>query len=156
MQIKKNLFHKLLNSDPEFQEKTLVEVGFVFLNDATEYLGKIVDSSEWNAPDQDRIRQYFERVYEEDADERIARYEEDFELIEEEKDDYKNYIIADAIENEYHPGIFFGRISSGDEEIVVLTQRTGGAWDCQATFVGVFRTIDEALDELVQSDSELI
>lgn len=158
MEIEKVLFDRIRVAPPDEQEALLKDAGFELLRDATSYHGKIVDSSEWLSPDFDKVENYLRGVYEDldEADDRIEKYETDYCLSEEEQADFKNFVIADAQENEYHPGLFFGEISYADETLVVATERTGGAWDCQAKFVGIFPSVDEALDHLSWGDSELI
>lgn len=158
MEIKKELFERIRVVPPYKQEALLKDAGFELLRDANSYKGKIIDSSEWLSPEFDKVENYLRGVYEDlnQADERIEKYDTDYFLSEEEQADFKNFVIADAHENEYHPGLFFGEISCADVTLVVVTERTGGAWDCQAKFVGIFPSVDEALDHLSSGDLELI
>lgn len=158
MEVKKEMFDKIRATPPARQEALLKEAGFEMLRDAVDYHGKIIDSSDWLTPDFESVENYLRSVYEDadEADERIEKYKIDYLLSEEERADFKNYEIAHVRENEYHPGLFSGELWCGDETLVVVTERTGGGWYCQAKFIATFPSVEEALVRLVGAGSELI
>ena len=144
MEITHEIYERLLNSTSEQQELILEEIQFDLMGECDDYRGKIIDSSTWTEPEPDRVESFFERMLD-DPEERIAEYAQDPILTAEELKDLKDYCIEQAHEDEYHPGIFAGSLSCGNEDLVVLAQRTGGAWDCDATLCGVFSDWDEGI-----------
>ena len=120
MDIGPEIYQRLMDADTALQAEILESIKFVLMDQCNEYQGKIIDAGSWLEPEQYLIEEFFERTLE-DAGQRITDYQQDPVLT----------------EHEYHAGMFTGLLSCNGSHLVVIAQRTGGAWDCEAEFCGV-------------------
>ena len=155
MEISAEISKKLFSSNTQQQQTILNELGIDLLSEASEYHGKIVDKSEWLSPNPDNLSNFFEKNCD-DAEERMKQYQTSNHLTEQELADFREYVINEAQENEYHPGIFIGQLTCESLQLLLVTERTGGAWDCEAYLLGIFETIDDAAKQLSWQDKEII
>jgi hypothetical protein len=144
MEITQEIYELLLSSTLEQQEVILEEIQFDLMSECDDYMGKIIDTAAWNKPELETVKNFFETMLH-DHEKRISEYSQSLILTSEELNEFKEYCIEQALENEYHPGIFVGSLSCGDNNLVVISQRTGGAFDCDATLAGVFSDWDEGI-----------
>lgn len=147
MEIQDNLFNKLLHLSVTEQEKVLDEIGFDVMYDADEYCGKLIDATAWLDPDPDVLLAFFESTLD-DPINRMDQYSHSKSLSKKERNAYREYLIEAALEDEYHPGLFVGTLSCGQKKLLVIAERTGGGWDCEAKLAGVFATWSDAVKEL--------
>lgn len=155
MEIDRSTFEKLPTLTVPEQQAFLDNIGFELMNEASEYYGKIVDRSEWLSPSTDRLNDFFESECD-DPIERMKEYEKDRKLSDAEREKLEDLVIQEALDNEYHLGLFFGSLTSGDAQLVVVAERTGGGWDCEAFLAGIFVSIDDAIEKLRGSDGDLV
>jgi hypothetical protein len=137
------------------QKAALDGIGFNLMSDCDAYWGKLIDKDLWRVPDIDTLRGYFESSYE-DPDERMAKYERDRKLKPEERKKFREHLIGEALGHDSHPALFAGTLSCGNKSLVVLSDRTGGGWDCEAFFLGVFADRVSALQVLAGNQQQLI
>jgi len=147
MKVEKNVFDKLLKVEVEQQAEILEEIKFDLMGDADDYYGKIIPAHRWLDPDEFDLNNFFVSRLD-DPDTRMAEYKKTNRLTLIEQRSYQDFIIEEALSDEYHPGLFLGEISCGDKKLVVVVERTGGAFDCEAKLAGVFRDINKANREL--------
>lgn len=147
MHVDSIMLHRILKSSRDEQCRLLREVGFDLMNDADEFLEKRISPELWEHPEEDTIINFFQKTLM-DAEGRIEEYQNGADLTIEERANLQDHLMAEAMENEYHPGIFCGELTDGQRKLVVLTERTGGGFDCEATLVGVFKTQQEGLQEI--------
>ena len=147
MKLSREIFTALVKMPKEGQEKALEERNFDFMSDCDEYNGKIIDKLSWLKPDIEILQRFFERTLD-DPDDRMAAYEKDANLSDVERNEFKDYLITEALEDEYHPGLFTGILTCGDDSLVVVSERTGGAWDCEASFCGIYKDLNQAIREI--------
>jgi hypothetical protein len=146
MEVEKDIFDKFLSLSREQQAELLETIGFTLM-EADEYCGKIIAADKWLDPEPYDVERFVEETLDDPAT-RLAEYTKTKVLTADEQRSFQDYVIEEALSNEYHPGLFLGSISCGDKKLVVVTERTGGAWDCEADLAGVFRNIEEAIREL--------
>jgi hypothetical protein len=147
MEIPFDIFKVLLTISNDEQEKILDQLGYDVMSDCDKFSGKLIDEENWIKPDPDVLRNYFERTYD-DPDERMAAYEKETSLSDAEREQFKDYLINEALENEHHAGIFDGYLRCGDDSLVVIVERAGGYGDCEATFVGIYEDFETAIKRI--------
>ena len=147
MKLSREIFTALVKMPKESQEKALEELNFDFMSECDEYNGKIIDQLSWLKPDIEILQRFFERTLD-DPDNRMAAYEKDANLSDVERNEFKDYLINEALEDEYHPGLFTGILTCGTDSLVVVSERTGGAWDCEANFCGIYEDLNQAIREI--------
>ena len=117
--------------------------------------GKKVPINPLDDIDLDRIYSYFEQA-EDDPEFRFEKYKEDRTLTKDEQKDIADFIIDEIIENEYHPGIFAGYLEHDGLSYVLISERTGGAFDCEAAFLGIFKDENDAFKALNSDGLKLL
>jgi hypothetical protein len=155
MEIPFDVFKVLLTSSHEAQEKILDELGFDVMSDCDEYSGKLINEENWLKPTPEVLRNYFERTCD-DPDKRMEIYERETSLSNDKLEKFKDYLITEALENEYHPGIFTGYLHCGDDSLIVIAERTGGYGDCEVTFVGIYEDFESAINKIGGPTGHLI
>jgi len=155
MELSREVFNTVIEMPLEQQEKVLEALGFDVMSHCNDYNGKIIDELSWLKPDLEQIRRFFEGTLE-DPDERMADYEKNAYLSEAERNEFKDYLITEALEDEYHPGLFTGILTCGDGCLVVVSERTGGYGDCEATFLGIYKDIESAIQKIGGTIGHLI
>jgi hypothetical protein len=155
MELSPDVFSALLSLDVEGQGKVLEEQDFDMMTECDEYVGKIIDENEWRNPEIEILRNFFESTLD-DPDERMELYEKELKLSDDERNEFKEYLINEALENEYHPGLFSGILTCDDDSLVVVSERIGGAWDCEAKFVGVYEDIKQDISSIGGATGQLI
>ena len=144
MDIGPEIYQRLMDAETALQAEILESIKFVLMDQCNEYQGKIIDAGSWLEPEQYLIEEFFERTLE-DAWQRITDYQQDPVLTEQERELYKEYCIDRAHDDEYHAGMFTGLLSCNGSHLVVIAQRTGGAWDCEAEFCGVYSDLETGI-----------
>ena len=155
MEIDSGNFKKIQTLSLDEQIDLLAQLGFDLLEQCDSYFGKIIDANLWISPEPDNILQFFDSELD-DPEGRFELYKKDRYLSEEERSAYKDYLINRAEEDEYHPGIFLGEISCEGTTFVVVSERRGGAFDCEAELAGIFPDQTTAISELVGPSGHII
>lgn len=137
------------------QEEYLEKHGYELMDFCNEFWGKQIAANPLDDIDLDQITSYFERT-EDEPEGRIEKFNEDGYLTLKEKKEFEEYLREDAIENEYHPGIFVGYLDLDEARYVVVSERTGGAFDCSASLFGIFEDEKAAQKALNSNGLKLI
>jgi hypothetical protein len=155
MEVSELIFNRITQLSNEQQKALLDKISFNLVADADEYCGKPINASSWNEPDLGEIREFFESSYD-DPDSRLALYQDEMELTEQERTEFAEYIIEQARSNEYHPAIFTGLLTNGSRKLIVVVKRTGGGYDCKTEFLGIYKELNQAIIKLYGSDAEIV